>query len=263
MPGCGEGREHRTAAVVRWPVAVAAAGLLGLLVTAGGAAQTVRGRLLDAASDEAIQGARVTLLLALDGRRLQQVVTDKQGAFALQAPVPGRYRLRAERIGYTATTGPALDLAPGETLKIEFRLAAAAVSLAPVTVVGRAGRQVIDPYLERKGYYDRDAIYGRRGIGFGYFLDGDKLNPAAFDPSDLVLGAPGVWLTGMGGTQTILTGRLGCHMRVYLDGVLVRGDLDEWITTQEIVAVEVYPDPMLGSLRYGGCAAVFWTGIRR
>ena len=265
---------HRTCLWVRCPgrsqggsgFRLVVAGLLGLLLTAPGAAQTVRGRLLEAASGEPIPGGRVTLLLASDGTVVQRVVVYNDGTFHLSAPAAGRYQLRAERIGYRPTTGPAFDLAPHETLALEFRLAAAAVVLAPMTVVGReVGATVIDPYLEHQGYYDRKAIYGIKGSGWGRFLDGDQLRRTAARVPDLLQGVPGIHVQAAGGTNVIIAGRW-CPPTIYLDGVRVGGGDIEDLPASAIVAVEVYAGLIgpLGPFDSNGCGVViFWTGIRR
>jgi len=58
----------RGASARRWGLQLITAALLGLLLNAPVAAQTIRGWLVDAASGEPIPGARVALLLASDGR---------------------------------------------------------------------------------------------------------------------------------------------------------------------------------------------------
>lgn len=256
-------------------IAVAVAVLLGVSGPAPGEAQLLRGRLLDDATGVGIDGARVLLLLQ-DGRVLQPVLTGSDGSFQLRVPAPGWYRLRAQRIGYLMTTSPPLELTQSESLTVEFRLSAQAVTLAPVTVVGRAGPVVAaDPYLERRGFYEREVTYGKQGEGFGYFLEGEQLRPTAFRLSDLLRDLPGINIQAAGGSKVRITGRRGCEPILFLDGVpIVKRDsnenvFDEWVAPTSIAAVEVYPGPVVPAqylgigLSFWSCGAVVvWTGVR-
>jgi hypothetical protein len=251
--------------------------MAGLLVAAPQAAQTVSGRLLDDTTSSAVEGARVSLLDAR-ARVLQQVITPKDGTYLLRAAAPGRYQLRARRMGYATATTPWFVLAAGETRVFELRLSAAPLGLPPITVVGVAPPlPVHDPYLERRGYYQRKIQYGREGIGFGYFLEGNELPATAFDVADLLRDLPGMHVTAAGGTKRIVSGRW-CPPDFYLDGVFVgtagsRGTEELLPPASAIAALEVYPGMVAppggmraaGSLSMGGgCGVVMlWTGIRR
>ena len=87
--------------------------LLLLALAAPAAAQTVAGEFVDAAG-AAIPFARVTLHTSEGGPALRSALTDAQGRFTLQAPAPGRYVVRGERLGYLLTESGPLDLAEGE-----------------------------------------------------------------------------------------------------------------------------------------------------
>ncbi len=231
----------------------AAAVLLGLFSAAPGAAQSVSGWLLDDATDAGIAAA-VVMLLELDGRVLSRALTAEDGAFELAVPAPGQYRVRAQRIGYVMATSPPLDLVQSRSLVIEFRLSAAAVPLAPITVVGR--ERARNPRLEFMGYYERKATYGKEGMGFAHFLDGEELERRiAFRVFDLLRDLPGIHV-----------GR-GC-VSFFLDGApLVLGGIDDMIIPSAAVAIEVYPGSVKPveylSLRSDcGVVVAVWTGIR-
>ena len=244
-----------------------AAVLLCLCGAAPGAAQSVRGRLLDDATDAGIAGA-VVMLLDVDGQVLSRALTAEDGAFELAVPAPGQYRIRAQRIGYVMATSPPLDLVQSRSLVVEFRLSAAAVPLAPITVVGREAMR--DPRLEFMDYYERKAIYGKEGMGFAHFLDGEELERRiAFSVLDLLRDLPGIRVGAAGGRsgrRLVVTGRRGCRLAFYLDGTRVRVPVDEMILPSAIVAIEVYPGSVVPGeyLGFGlGCGAVaVWTGIR-
>ena len=229
---------------------------------APGAAQSVSGRLLDDATDAGIAGA-VVMLLDLDGQVLSRASTAEDGAFELAVPAPGQYRVRAQRIGYVMATSPPLDLVQFRSLVVEFRLSTAAVPLAPITVVGREAMR--DPRLEFMDYYERKAIYGKEGMGFAHFLDGEELERRiAFSVLDLLRDLPGIRVRAAGGRKLVVTGRRGCRPAFYLDGTRVRVPVDEMILPSAIVAIEVYPG-IVSPVEYLGSrcgVVVVWTGIR-
>ena len=232
---------------------LAAAVLLCLCSATPGAAQSVSGRLLDDATDVAIAGA-VVMLLDLDGQVLSRALTPEDGAFELAVPAPGQYRVRAQRIGYVMATSPPLDLVQSRSLVVEFRLSAAAVPLAPITVVGR--ERARDPRLEFMDYYERKATYGKEGMGFAHFLDGEELERRpAFRVFDLLRDLPGIHV-----------GR-GC-VSFFLDGapLVVMGGIDDMIIPSAVVAIEVYWGRVMPveylTLRSGCPVVAVWTGIR-
>lgn len=125
--------------------------------------QTVRGRLLEDGTDNAIADA-VIRLLAEDGATAAEVLTDPNGRFELRAREAGRYRLQAVRIGYAASVSRELDLEVNETLDVVFRLAVRGVPLEPIRVTASSG-------LER----GRDGFARRHALGRGVFLTSDSL----------------------------------------------------------------------------------------
>ena len=251
-------------------------GVLGLAVLSGASAalaQSLRGNVLDDSTGAGLAGARVDLL-GQDGHVVQQVLTAEDGTFRLQVPKIGQYRVRVRRLGYAPRATPLLDLTARDTLALALRLTTTALMLAPVTVVGRSGVTVFDPHLQTEGYYDRKARYGRRGTGFGIFLDGDKLRPTAFQVPDLLRGVPGLRIQAAGGTSVLIGGRL-CAPNIFVDGQFVgTGSVQDSAEVNEalpvaadVAAVEVYPG-MVAPMRYmrfgwEGCGIVaIWTGMR-
>jgi hypothetical protein len=84
-----------------------------VLVPARPSAQTVGGAVADAATGQPVSGAVVALVDSL-GTRRQAVLSDAQGRYTLQAGSPGTYRVRAERVGYSSASSPALALGAGQ-----------------------------------------------------------------------------------------------------------------------------------------------------
>lgn len=106
-------------------------------------AQVVTGTIVEEESGEPLATAYLTLLRA-EGSEQARALSDSRGRFVLRAPGPGRYTVRAERIGRAAVTHGPFDLAAGETLQIELRAASQAISLVGLEVSAR--RQcVLDP----------------------------------------------------------------------------------------------------------------------
>lgn len=104
------------------------AALAALFLALPAAAQSLEGRVTESAALQPVAGAQVTLLDAV-GDVVSTAVTDAAGAFRLQAPAAGEYRLRAERVGLRTTITRLVPLAPGETLAVEVRMGAEPVVL--------------------------------------------------------------------------------------------------------------------------------------
>ena len=102
-------------------------------------AATVLGRTEDDAGAP-VAGVAVTLLGA-DGAFRRTVLSDVQGEYRLLAVPPGRYRLRADRLGYRAPPARELTLAPGERRRVDLRLAVDTVLIEGLVVEGRRDRE--------------------------------------------------------------------------------------------------------------------------
>jgi hypothetical protein len=218
-------------------------------------AQTVSGRLLDAATAQPI--AAGTMALLSDGTAVATVVTDTAGRFVLNAGRSGSYRLRAERIGYrTAETLP-LDLTEGDTVMVEFRLSVDAVAMNPITVTGHSRR----PAGQLGGFYDRM----RSGIG-GAFITREEIEERRpIDTTDLLRTIPGVFVTAGARGGTIVRVRGDCSPRVFLDGLpiqLMGMSIDNLVRPMDLEGIEVYRGPaeLPAQFAHGACGAiVLWT----
>lgn len=110
--------------------------LVGLAVASPAAvAQAVRGELREEGTGTAVSGAFVVLVDSA-GRRAAAALSDTDGGFALAAPHPGRYTVRAERVGYAVTASLPLALAPGETVPLRLTTGARPVLLQGVVAKG-------------------------------------------------------------------------------------------------------------------------------
>ncbi len=245
------------------PSGAARGAVLGLLAWVAAAAalsgQTIQGRLLDAETGRPLASATMTLLDE-DGARLAGTQTDSAGSFGLSAARAGAFQLRAERLGYRTATAPAMELGAGDTLRVEFRLSAEAVMLAPVVVTGQPRRLT----GALRDFYERAE---RRA--WGSFVTREEIGRRSpVQTTDLLRTLPGVRLapTRSGRHAVLLRG--GCPARVYLDGIRVRlggTTIDDLVRPQDLEGIEVYPGEagipaQYGGLGGGGCGAVLlWT----
>lgn len=109
--------------------------LLALFAAQPLSAQTVQGELVEQGTGEPINGA---LIVLLDEGEEQHggALTGENGQFTLRAPAPGRYTLRAERIGYMSTASPVLTLEAGQTLEYRMVAQEEAIDLGGIIVEG-------------------------------------------------------------------------------------------------------------------------------
>ncbi|MCY4571360.1 MAG: carboxypeptidase-like regulatory domain-containing protein, partial [Gemmatimonadetes bacterium] len=111
------------------PTCLLLAVLAALAGPTNATAQIVRGRLVGLQGSEGVGGAMMTLVDGED-RRLASTLTRASGLFELESPAAGRYRVKAERIGYATTWSDPFDIAAGDTLTIRIDVVVQAISLA-------------------------------------------------------------------------------------------------------------------------------------
>lgn len=104
------------------------------LAAAATPAQTVQGTLVSEADGSPISGAYVVLTPESGDSAADETLTGDDGTFRLEAPSEGRYRLRAERIGFRTWTSDAFGLDAGETRSRTFRVDVEPVHLEDITV---------------------------------------------------------------------------------------------------------------------------------
>ncbi|MGQ0713922.1 MAG: carboxypeptidase-like regulatory domain-containing protein [Gemmatimonadaceae bacterium] len=104
------------------------------LSTTSALSQTIRGTITDSLTGIPVRDALVALV-GDDGITYARSLSLDGGAFAMTAPSPGRYSIRAKRIGYRAIrTGP-FDIAEGEVRRHDILAPTARVQLPSVTVL--------------------------------------------------------------------------------------------------------------------------------
>lgn len=165
--------------------------LLGaaFLATSPLQAQVVRGVVREAVTGTLVPGVLVTLERASsDSSALGavSVLSDARGDFAVRAPVPGRYRLAAKRIGVRRTLTEPFELAAGETRQLSIELEALLYTLPEVAVatanfcipredqVSRVAAlwDEARTALSATSISVRDSLYRGRIVSFARLLDG-------------------------------------------------------------------------------------------
>ena len=118
---------------------IRAAGMLAALagLSTGAAAQVVRGVVVEAGSGRGLPGV-VVVLLDSAGKRLAGVLVGDDGKYAIRAMAPGRYAVRAERIGYRADAPTPVTLGAGQTVDLRLETQPIPVVLGVVRVTGKS-----------------------------------------------------------------------------------------------------------------------------
>jgi hypothetical protein len=246
-------------------VAVVVTAMLALSA-ARAAGQTVRGTVVDGASQRPLQGASVTLLNDA-GEARAKLRSDEAGAFSVRIGSTSRaYWVRVEHPGYAIVeTRPfVFSTDDGEkTLRIEMR--AQVVSLEGVTARASTG--------QTRNYA---GFLARQRAGWGRYLDQEYLSGHRVSrASDLLVGlVPGLDVVPFGpGAGTVVFRNRGryCSPVLLVDGVSYDPrmggprSVDEVVQGSQIRAVEVYSQAIfvpaeLSMSPFNDCGAVvIWT----
>lgn len=115
--------------------------LAGLAGPAG--AQQVEVQLREQGNRLPIIGAIVRLLGETSDQVHAQGLSNEGGRITLQAPAPGRYRLKVDRIGWVGLVTPSFELAAGQSFPTEVLLSDIRMDLPTIEVQGQSvcGRQ--------------------------------------------------------------------------------------------------------------------------
>jgi hypothetical protein len=147
-------------------------------------------------------------LLSVESREkvVKRGLTTDSGTFTLTAPDAGRYRLKAERIGYRGVVSPPFDLVTSRPLDVELEISSEAIPLAPLTVVSHRPALLGSIRLVSNGFFDREQTWGAEGLGMGAFIEKEAIErrpPTRV--SDLLRDVPGVLVESAGGSGRACT----------------------------------------------------------
>lgn len=196
----------------------------------------------------------------------QEVRTDSDGRFALQALPVGSFTLEARAIGFEAQR-QSIVLVPDSTTRAEV-LFESLVALDTIRV--RALRSAVGG-RDLVEFEERRKFFG----GFGRFYgpeDLDKRNLMRM--ADLFRATPGMRVTsaGVSGDQLFMRGfglELWCRPAVFVDRMRFENEvrLDNIVQPWDIRAVEIYTSPVSTPQEFSqgmpGCGViVIWTGPR-
>ena len=167
-------------------------------------AATIQGRVLDP-QRQPITGARVRVQ-EQDRELRREAASDATGAFTLPELPPGTYSLVAEAAGFASQTRRGLELAVGQTYRLDVALeigsvaeTVEAVASAPLLT---AGSSTVDGVIGRSAI-ENLPLNGRNFMELAFLVPGNVPTPT-FDPTktnSVVVGSAGQ--LGRGGMVTI------------------------------------------------------------
>jgi hypothetical protein len=184
-------------------------------------------------------------------------LTNTRGEFALDSLPAGTQSVEVRKLGY-GPTEKSVELSGSEPAKVTVIMSD--VQLAPVIIEANREQALTD-----LGYTDR------KHQGFGYFLDGSRINNNASQLAEIVRSAPSLRFNpDSRGRQVFQDSRdpnMGC-VTFYVDGSPFRelepGDINDYVAPNEVRAVEVYgsgsaPSRFVQSGRSTCAVVVIWT----
>jgi hypothetical protein len=232
---------------------------------AGASAQAVRGVVVDDESGAPAGGASLVALVE-GGATVATAVADSAGRFFMTLPYAGRLLLQVSRAGYRQATLQLPEVRAGVEIMVEVRIAAEAIVLAPIRVVGE---REFNAVLMR-GYYERAARRGQRGDG--RFLMREQLDAMVVSQtSDYLRNVPSLQLRPVqrgGRTQYPVFRRFGtlCEPVVFLNGNRISAqDIDTFVVPGTLEGIEIYTqgdEPALYWDRSGCGVILMWTQSR-
>lgn len=229
-----------------------------ILLADGLSAQTLRGRITEGRTQVPMADVAVSLLDP-DANVLAQTTSGPSGGFVLEAPGPGEYYVRAEKLSYTTVTDGIFVF---QTEEAEMSIALFMLP-QPTEIEGidvRVAREQQRRTLRSAGFYQRAAQ------GFGRFIGPEEMERRpVFTFSELLRGIPGIrfqdeaiqFSGGLEGT---------CSPNIFIDGARVFQDfgITTLIQPDEVAGVEVYRGAAQTPLEWGGLNAscgviLIWT----
>lgn len=242
--------------------ALVASGSIAIVISPA-RAQMVRGTLVDAITEQPLNGAEISLFHQR-GIAVARSVTDTGGRYVLLAPRSGTFYLSVRHLGYKPATSTQFEL-DSATLTVGIRLELVSERLGTIRIVAEG----IPPIDLSDGFAER------RAKGIGYFRTRDEIKRAVPQlATDAFRGFPGLevatsmdQLTGtrqytLSSTRGLRTVESVCGPGVYIDGIQALAELNDVLRADELDKIEFYPTShgMPAGYRAGGCGTIIiWT----
>jgi len=164
-------------------------------------------------------------------------LTNDKGEFTMRNLPSGSKVLLARHLGFGAETAP-VDLSSREEKHVTIKLPRFLAIMDPVLVTAR-----------RAAALDRIGFNQRKKSGFGYYIGPERLqNMHANAVTDILRMVPGLRVSYSRDGDVVSSSRgggRGC-VQYYLDDMvyteMTPGDINNFVTGGEVVAVEVYQD---------------------
>ena len=227
---------------VRSPIIALAMLLFASALHAQPTLQTVRGRIVDAATNAPVATASLRVVEE-SGNAAVTGQTDFGGRFSIRLPIAGTYRITAERIGYSVLTSETIVVAAGANPEVELRMTPAAVALESVGVRVRQTPKFRDP---RAGRY-----WERVDRGRGIYITPEQIERRrAVTTTDLLRETRGVLISGdrfRGGNVFLGVSAIrACRPTLYIDGrrrqMVPEERLEDFIDREDLWAIEIYAE---------------------
>lgn len=218
----------------------------------------VLGRVLEMESGKAVEGAEVFLQGVPDLR-----ITDSRGRFEFESAPPGWRTMSVATLG-RAPLSDSVEVAAGQTVEMEIRLAVQPVEVDPMVVTATPR----SPYLEEMGFfYRRDQGYSGQFVNRESIIERDPRSLG-----DILAVMPGVRVQygGAGGFEVRIrraiqisqSGGVGCIPAVYLDDIPVEAGWLHNIPPDRVEGMEVFTGAN-APLRYNDPCGVILIWTRR
>ncbi len=177
-----------------------------------------------------------------------RALTNSRGEFSIPDIEAGLIEFTARRIGYNPVT-TAVQADPGLRVSLAVKLTPLAIQLGTIVIEGKR----LDKGLWQTGFYKR------RDGAAGTFFDADYMSHFHAGISSLISAIPSVKLTRRN-NASVPVGKLPdgneCLMNVFVDGIrfpfIDNTGIDEIASTDDVLAVEVYPRASEVPIRISG-----------
>jgi hypothetical protein len=184
-------------------------------------------------------------------------VTNEKGEFTMRKVPSGSKVLLARHLGFDAKTVP-VDLSSRAENRVTIELPKFVPAMHPVLVTAR-----------RSAALDKVGFTQRRKTGFGFYIGPERLdNIHPTSLTDILRRVPGLYLVRRANGDVLASSHapgVAC-VQYYLDDTpyleVTPGDINNFVTGGEVVAVEVYQGIAPAEYNRGGVSCItiiLWT----